>query len=400
MEIEIILYADEYRDKETYQKYNIKPSELEEMRRKMNKSNSAKQKKIEFIELNKLKLDKLNPRIPLSLHDSNEEEIIHWMLEDASIIELMLAIGQNGFFIGEALLVIRETNNYIVIEGNRRLTSLKLLQTPSLATIHTRKIEKVIEETKERPIDIPCIIFDNRDEISQYLGYRHVTGIKVWGMLAKARYLNSLIPTLETQGLYHQSRELAKKIGSRSDCVKRVLVSYKIYEIIKDNNFYKIPQLNETSLHFNYIADSLRHENIKSFINIDLDNNKTLSKINENNLSTLIDWFFRKNEQNRPRVYGHSKDLTSLNSILANKEALEYFKDGNSLEESLKYTIINSDTFHHELKDGLRSLKHAHSFIHQIETHNDNDITTIREIISLCKTMGKTIEEKNIDEWK
>lgn len=357
-----------------------------------------KNKQINFIELSKLKLDFKNPRLPIQVF--NEEEIIEWMLEDASIIELMLAIGQNDFFIGEALLVVEDNNNFVVIEGNRRLTALKILNNPDLAKIHTKKVQRVLEETKYRPTEIPCIIFDSRNDILQYLGYRHITGIKSWGMLAKAKYLNSLTPILETKGLYNQSRELAKKIGSRSDYVKRMLVSYKIYEIIKDHNFYKIPQLDETTLHFNYIADSLRHENIKDFINIDLEDNNTLSNINKDNLATLIDWFFRKNDQLRSRVYGNSKDLSALNSILEDEDALEYFKDGNSLEESLKFTIINSDTFHHELKNGLRSLKYAHSFIHQIKEHNDNDIVTIREIISLCKIIGKTIEEKNIDEWE
>jgi hypothetical protein len=37
------------------------------------------------------------------------------MLEDESIIELMLAIGQHDFFIGEALLVVKNGDNFTVI---------------------------------------------------------------------------------------------------------------------------------------------------------------------------------------------------------------------------------------------------------------------------------------------
>jgi hypothetical protein len=44
----------------------------------------------------------------------------------------MLAIGQHDFFIGEALLVVKNGDNFTVVEGNRRLTSLKLLSNPSL----------------------------------------------------------------------------------------------------------------------------------------------------------------------------------------------------------------------------------------------------------------------------
>jgi len=360
---------------------------------------------IKFIDINCIDLDRENPRLPESFREKSisEKNIINWMLEDASLIELMLAIGQNGFFIGEAILVVKNSDtHYTVVEGNRRVSSVKLLKDESIAEIHVKKISKVLSETTERPKEIPCIVFEKREDIMQYLGYRHVTGIKAWSLLAKARYLSILSSAMSDKPIDLVSRELAKKIGSRSDYVKRLLVGFKIYEIIKDNNFYKIPNLNETTFHFNYIADALRHENIRIFMCIDLNNEepfKNFDKDGEDNLRILTGWFFRKNEQNRPRVYGHSKDLTALNAVLANEEATKYFMEGNSLEEALKYTQINSDTFHHELKVALRNLKYAHSFIHQIEKHNDNDIDTLKEISNLCKIMGKTIQGKSQDEW-
>jgi hypothetical protein len=63
------------------------------------------------------------------------------LLEDESIIELMLAIGQHDFFVGEALLVVKNGDGFTVVEGNRRLTSLKLLSNPSLATIRVNKVK-------------------------------------------------------------------------------------------------------------------------------------------------------------------------------------------------------------------------------------------------------------------
>jgi hypothetical protein len=357
--------------------------------------------KIDFIKVDNLQLDKFNPRLPVSYQNLEEKDIITWMLEDASIIELMLAIGQNDFFIGESLLVVEDTSNkgfFTVIEGNRRLTSLKLLQTPSLGTIHTKKIQQVMSETDKRPSDIPCIVFPNREGIMEYLGYRHVTGIKSWGMLAKARYLNSLVPMLDTEGLKNQSRELAKKIGSRSDYVKRVLVSYNIYEVIKDNNFYKIPKLDETTLHFNYIADSLRHENIRCFININLDDNDTLLSINQENLAILIDLFFRKNDQNRSRVLGNSDNLTKLNKILSNQEITKKFIDGLSIDEAFTLIEVDAGTFTSELHKSLQNLKTSNSYIHQIKSHNDTDIEILKEIVGICKVIRNTISNKS-DDW-
>lgn len=60
--------------------------------------------RIEFIALEKLQLDNNNPRLPSLYQDATEDKIIQWMLSDASIIELMLAIGQNGFFIGGGIV--------------------------------------------------------------------------------------------------------------------------------------------------------------------------------------------------------------------------------------------------------------------------------------------------------
>jgi hypothetical protein len=102
---------------------------------------------IERIPLGLLQLDKQNPRLPSKLKNvaTSESEIMNWMLGDASIIELMLAIGNAGFFIGEALLVVESAKGkYIVVEGNRRLTSLKLLIDPTIAEIHKKKIEQVL----------------------------------------------------------------------------------------------------------------------------------------------------------------------------------------------------------------------------------------------------------------
>jgi hypothetical protein len=39
----------------------------------------------------------------------------------------------------------------------------------------------------------------------QYLGYRHVTGIKSWSVASKAKYLYSLLPTLKSEGIKSQS---------------------------------------------------------------------------------------------------------------------------------------------------------------------------------------------------
>ncbi len=357
---------------------------------------------MQFISLDNLSLDLENPRLPMSFRKEvrSKESIINWLLEDASIIELMLAIGANDFFIGEALLAIEsgEKGKYIIVEGNRRLASLFLLNDPSLAKIHTRKIDKVLQETKFRPTIIPCIIFQERSEILQYLGYRHVTGIKSWSLVAKARYLNSLFENISGSTISEASRELAKKIGSRSDYVKKVLVSYQIYLIIEDNGFYKIPSLDDTNFHFNYISDSLSKEYIRDFIGVDLTKEDPISNLNEENLKELINWFFRKNENNKSQVLGDSEQLSQLNDVLSSKEALQYFREQGSLKQALKYVKQSEDTFHNDISDALQLLRLAQGYIHNVSGHYKTDIEVLKEINDLCRVMRDVIKGK-YDEW-
>ncbi len=357
---------------------------------------------IDFIRLDKLKLDNENPRLPSDFCNKSEGDIIKWMLEDESIIELMLAIGQHDFFIGEALLVVKSGNNFTVVEGNRRLTSLKLLSDPSLATIRESRVAQVLADTTKRPDFIPCIVFDDKTQIMQYLGYRHVTGIKSWSVASKAKYLHGLLPTLESQVFKEQSLELAKKIGSRSDYVKKLLVGYKIYEIIRDNGFYKIPQLDETTFYFNYITASLQRTNIRQFIDIDeisnINNLENLD-ISEDNLKTLIDWFFRKNDQNKSRVLGNNDNLTKLDEILSNQEITNKFIGGLSLNESYDLTS-NSDSISQGLGKSLKELIKIREHSYESYIYNAEDIDTLKKIVSLCRDIKSLAEGKKAEPWE
>lgn len=361
------------------------------------------QQNIEFIDVTKLNLDKSNPRLPAKFRKSvpSRADIVNWMLNDASIIELMLAIGQSGFFIGEALLVVEEKKGeFIVIEGNRRLTSTILLNEPELAELHKKKIEQVLTETSERPNKIPCIIFSSRDEITKYLGYRHVTGVKSWGILPKARYLSELREDLVHLPFIKQCRELAKSIGSRSDHVRKLLVAYQVYEAIEDEGFFQINDLDETSLYFNYYADSLSRDNIRNFINIDMKSEDPASGLDIDNLKELTQWFFEKNEQNKSRVIGDSKHLSMLDKVLSNKEATEYFQTGTgSILDAYQLVSVTADSFNQEVEMSLSGLKRAQNIIHKVEQHHDTVKTKLKEIFTLAKNMNAIVVSLEEDSW-
>lgn len=145
------------------------------------------------IKLLDLVFDTHNPRLPSYLQkNADEAVIIDYMIKHSNMKELMLSIAETGFSDAEPLLVVQTGDKYTVIEGNRRLSALKLLNNPSLAKVRVQSIREIVANALFVPKDIPCIVYEKREDILNYLGYRHITGVKEWGALEKARYLEQL----------------------------------------------------------------------------------------------------------------------------------------------------------------------------------------------------------------
>jgi hypothetical protein len=355
-----------------------------------------KQPEYKMLSLSELKLDSDNPRLPKSMHGKTDKEILSFMLLDASLIELMLAIGENGFFPGEQLLVVKDIDGkFKVIEGNRRLSAVILLNQPELADVQKNKIHKVLDETKERPIDIPCLIFDAEDEIYNYLGYRHITGIKEWHLLEKARYLSQLRSnSFSNLSLDQASREIAKIIGSRKDYVRRILVGFEIYQVIEDEAFFRIRDLNDTTFYFNYIADSLNKANICNFLGIDLSDEKPNHELNRENLSKWTHWLFEKNDQNKTRLIGDSHDLNSLNTVLGNLEATKAFDEkGYSLERAKELTGELDEQFKIFIKKSIDSLESADRMVTRIKIFYEEIEDDLKNIRALSTKIARTIQD-------
>jgi hypothetical protein len=347
-----------------------------------------------------LLLDATNPRLPKSMANKSEKDIINFFLSDASLVELMLAIGKNDFFEGEQLLVIKSSEDkYTVIEGNRRLSAVKLLHEPSLAIHYKSKVEQVIEQSVFFPDSIPCLVFDEKDQILKYLGFRHITGIKSWKLLEKARYVTSLKNDFySVMSLPSASREIAKMIGSRQDYVLRILTGYHLYDIIERNNFYNLKGLDDTTFHFNYIADSLSRSNIAAFLGIDFDLDNPVQNIKTDNLKEWTKWLFDKDLPNK--IIGDSNNLNLLNKILDphHEKAIQVFRDGTPIRVAVEFTDDIKEQFENAVQSAINNLEKADSLSHkqtEFDERLDEDLRSISSIIRKIKSVKDDLEAKD-----
>ncbi len=356
----------------------------------------TKQKELNY---KALFLDKNNPRLPKSLHNSRESKIIDYLLLAAATLELMQAIGENDFFIGEQLLVVKSENNrFKVVEGNRRLTAVKLLNDYRLASVKKNLVKRVFDEKKFTPTNIPCLVFDKEDDIRKYLGFRHITGIKTWALSEKANFLSQLKETHFKETFFTEScRGLAKIIGSRKDYVERLLVAYEIYKIVENEAFYRIRDLDDTSFYVGYLSDSLTRTNIADFLGIKLNTEHPVENINKINLKELIHWFFEKNDQNQTRLKGKSSDLNALNKVLKNKPALKTFREGTQLYKALELTEATDNIFRDSVKKSLENLEMSDRMVHKVKkfySDANDDLKTIKKLAIKIKRTKEDLEDE------
>ena len=360
---------------------------------------------IKYIGIESLHLDLENPRLPKSKQNKTEEVVIEYLLLEAATLELMESIGENDFFVGEMLLVIPDkddANKYIVIEGNRRLTAVLLLNKPELAKVKKAATKEIYDSAKYKPATLPCLIFSSREEIQKYIGFVHITGKKSWRMLEKARYLYDLRRSerFGSLSLFDACKEIARVIGSRAPYVRKMLISFQLYAIVEDEKFYQIDGLSDSTFFLNYFSDGLQKENIRKYLNVDIDSEIPLENLNKFHLEELVSWWFVKSE-GVSRVIGDSEGMKMLDKVLGNENALSAFKKGATIYSAYELTDDIEYQFERKIKESLHAIEQADGMVYKVKSFYSElygDLKSLRDIIGKINDFRKR-REQNADDF-
>lgn len=148
--------------------------------------------------LSRLHLDSHNPR-----HSVTEDEplIIEQLVRGEQILPLAEDICQRGLSPLERLAAIPHPTldgHFVMVEGNRRLCSLKLLRDPAKAPASDRKAFKKLADRKPTlPRSLEIAVFPNRGVANQWIALKHGgqqggIGTKSWNVTQSSRFKDSL----------------------------------------------------------------------------------------------------------------------------------------------------------------------------------------------------------------
>lgn len=206
------------------------------------------------VDIDRLHLDVLNPRLPEEIQGSKESSVLEHLLH-FDLDELADSMGQNGYFDEEPLVVVpddlpvkltpqpgvpetagfiefinRGTTTFTVLEGNRRLSTAKLLLDAGLrSALKLRGWTDPSEAVKKDLSVLPAIVYPTRKEVLPHLGVRHISGNKKWESYTRARY----IAEMQKEGF--SVGDIQKHVGDRAGVVRLNAICYNLLRSARED---------------------------------------------------------------------------------------------------------------------------------------------------------------------
>lgn len=351
-------------------------------------------------------LDPLNPRLPEDAQNKKEADICYSLYRYFDIEELAYSIAENGYFDEEPLVAIPQnlpsqfedmsyeelsistdyknfisqtTTNFYVVEGNRRLSTIKLLLNNNLRVeLKIRTFPEINDAVRDDISILPVIIYPSRKEVLPYLGVRHISGIKKWEPYAKARYIASMVE----KG--YSIDDIQKQVGDRSNSARKIYLCYQLIETAK----YEFDlDTQKAENFFSYLLLASGQGAIKDYLGIekrlqDVDLNNPIPKNKLENLKNIFSWLFGENSEKLP-VIKESRDITSkLAPVLRSNDSTDYLRHTRDLEQAYELSDGEEELLRKNFVKANKLLRQSLGYIKRENLDSiTSELVSIKELI-------------------
>ena len=215
------------------------------------------------VPVERLRLDRANPRLDGEVAEASDERIIARLYRSAELDELLQSISANGYLDIEPLIVMRDGDDdgLIVLEGNRRLATLRLLREPVLvsriaAAESTRiAVPEIDDEVRQTLNEVSVYLVANRERARAFIGFKHINGPQKWDAYAKARFAADWYRRGRADGIGLE--QIAQAIGDRHDTIKRMVSAIYVLEQAQEEGLFDIEDRLPPKFSFSHLYTAL-----------------------------------------------------------------------------------------------------------------------------------------------
>lgn len=311
------------------------------------------------IPLDKIYLDPKNYRLRShpnykDIPDLTDEKIVTKALQQRTtnlvvgknnieIKDIIDSFKSNGYLRVDNILVRKLDNiddSYVVIEGNRRVAALKILQQSYSEGFEVGILNTDIFSS-EKGIEVVVYNYETSDEYLILMGLRHVSGNKKWDRYNQAK----LISELDTNG--YSVEDIANKLGiSNKRVVQDQLDAYHAIQAFIDSEYAQdfISNYNPHDK-FMLFVEVLLKRKMKQWLEWD---NRQKKFLNTANLNRFYSWVtptyaapeeddegLNEGEYLDPIIVNH-KEIRLLDEIIEDDESLDILEETRSVNEAVE----------------------------------------------------------------
>lgn len=320
-------------------------------------------------------------------------EIIKELWDKMDVNELVLSIAASGFFPHEPLIVSKEEEKHVVIEGNRRLAAVRILLDPKIAKkIGAKSLPPVKQDLKEGLKELP-IILKSRRETWRYLGFKHVNGPAKWSSYAKSQYIAEV-----HRNFGFSLTEIANQIGDTHNTVRRLFRGLMVIEQAESMRVFDRDDRWRPHFSFSHLYTGINYDGIGAFIGLKQEDEEPENPVpdqKKEELRELCLWLYgSKKERKQPVIETQNPHLRQLDAVLKSDEALATLRSGASLATAYETSRPSSSVFEEALFASKRNLEEAHRKLTEGYDGSKKLLDTADTIIDLAHDLYNAMDRK------
>jgi len=301
------------------------------------------------IELSKLLLDQKNPRFGgLEGKSVGQADILDHIVGTFGVDDVLSSLAVNGYFDAEPVVCREHSDgNYVVVEGNRRLSACLILAQDTRASRQNTKARHYIPiwEAHGRPSinPLPCIVFaaNQQQALLSYLGIRHISPAQAWDSYAKAAWVAEVVQSSDLS-----LGDVALMIGDQHNTIARLLEGYYLVKQLKEERAF-IPENSIrkgrgsiSAYPFSWVYTILGYSAVRRYLELG-DDSRAYPPLKPENVpraALVLNSMFGDGSRGKDAAIGDSREIGSLAAAFSSAEKITMLENGKSLEEIERQT--------------------------------------------------------------
>lgn len=349
-----------------------------------------------------LRLDLQNPRLQTGEEDgavNSERELIQILADIAALDELVLSICTNTYLNLEPLIVFGPKHGpFTVIEGNRRLAAIRLIQDPELAEEVGVRVPKPVSQATLNSIRRVLVYrVRGHDDAREFIGFKHINGPQRWDAYAKAKYVANWYK--QADGAITIS-QIADKMGDNNNTLRAYIYAVLILEQAEKAGKWSMANRPPTRgrFAFSHLYTALQRVEYQDFLGLtgwsDSPPANPIKARHLNNLAEVLGYLYGDVTVGRqPLIRSQNPDLKNLGLAIADKRARLALQNGADLDRAFDLTKEPTTAFRDALVQAKVKLDRAISVMPSYSAGSASIDELINEIWEQADTL-KTMNER------